>query len=98
MNRTRNDFEDPSLKANAQVEKLQRQFDAIAAIDFFKAPEGGTASLLINDLAARLSGDAPDAAAASEGLAALTGKVWVTRENLFVDRMACGWLIRRFID
>ena len=26
------------------------------------------------------------------------GKTWVTRDNLFVDRIACGWLIRRFVD
>ncbi|MCU0580258.1 MAG: chromate resistance protein, partial [Desulfobacterota bacterium] len=28
----------------------------------------------------------------------LKEKVWITRRNLFVDRIACGWLIRRFID
>ena len=28
----------------------------------------------------------------------LTGKTWVTRENVYVDRIACAWLIRRFID
>jgi hypothetical protein len=26
------------------------------------------------------------------------GQVWVTRQNVFVDRIASGWLIRRFID
>ncbi|RUM36024.1 MAG: hypothetical protein DSY57_06245, partial [Desulfobulbus sp.] len=25
-------------------------------------------------------------------------KIWVTRKNPFVDRMACGWLIKSFID
>ena len=30
--------------------------------------------------------------------ATLAGQTWVTRQNIFVDRMACGWLIRRFID
>ena len=92
------DPKDPSVKANAQAEKLQRQFAGIAAIDFFKPPERGTASLLIKDLAARLSGDVQDADIPSEGLEALKGKVWVTRRNLFVDRIACGWLIRRFAD
>src|SRR5581483_3215658 len=24
--------------------------------------------------------------------------VWVTREHVFIDRVACPWLIRRFID
>jgi hypothetical protein len=31
-------------------------------------------------------------------MGALKGKVWVTRKNLFVDRIACGWLIRRFVE
>ena len=26
------------------------------------------------------------------------GRTWVTRRDIHVDRMACGWLIRRFID
>lgn len=26
------------------------------------------------------------------------GRTWVTRQNVFVDRIACAWLIRRFID
>ena len=26
------------------------------------------------------------------------GQIWVTRENVFVDRIASAWLIRRFID
>ncbi len=92
------DPKDPSTKANAQVQKLQRQYDSIAAIDFFKAPERGTAKLLISDLAARSSGDVTDAVAPTEELTGLKGKVWVTRKNLFVDRIACGWLIRRFVD
>ncbi len=92
------DPQEPAVKANAQVEKLKRQFDAIAGIDFFQAPERATASLLIKDLATRLSGDGTDAAAPGNGLEALKGKVWVTRKNLFVDRIACGWLIRRFVD
>ncbi len=92
------DPQDPSAKANVPVEKLQRQFEGIVAIDFFKAPERGTANLLIKDLAARLSGNISAAAASVDGLDALKDKVWVTRKNLFVDRIACGWLIRRFID
>jgi len=92
------DPKDPSVKAIAQVAKLQREFDSITAIDFFKTPERGTASLLIKDLTARLSGDGPDTVAIKNDLDDLNGKVWVTRRNLFVDRIACGWLIRRFLD
>ena len=28
----------------------------------------------------------------------LKGRTWVTRDNVFVDRIACAWLIRRFVD
>lgn len=28
----------------------------------------------------------------------LRGKIWVTRKGIKVDRIACAWLIRRFID
>ena len=28
----------------------------------------------------------------------MTGRTWVTRTGVFVDRIACAWMIRRFID
>ena len=28
----------------------------------------------------------------------LRGRTWVTRKGVYVDRIACAWLIRRFID
>ena len=31
-------------------------------------------------------------------LTVLRGRTWVTRKGVYVDRMACAWLIRRFID
>ena len=31
-------------------------------------------------------------------LGALTNRVWVTRQGVYVDRIASAWLIRRFID
>jgi hypothetical protein len=94
LNRTH----DPALIGPALVLKLQRRLDEIAAIDFFQAPERGTVEILLKDLAFRASGQASTAAAAREGSYNLKGKTWVTRKNLFVDRVACGWLIRRFVD
>lgn len=92
------DPQDPSVKAHSQMSKLLRRLDEVAAIDFFQAPEGGTAEILIKDLAACLSGRASTGTAVKGGLEDLKGKIWVTRENLFVDRIACAWLIRRFVD
>jgi hypothetical protein len=89
---------DPAVRGAAQVSKLQRRFDEVAAIDFFLAPERGTAEILIQDLTARLSGQSSNENAGMHTLDGLRGKTWVTRKNLFVDRIACGWLIRRFVD
>ena len=92
------DPRDPSAKGSAQLSKLQRHLDEIGAIDFFQVPERNTAELLIRELANHVS-DSPAAGTNdAAGLGDLKGKTWVTRRNLFVDRIACGWLIRRFVD
>jgi hypothetical protein len=89
--------QDPATKAATQVARLQRRFDEVAAIDFFRAPERGTAELLIRDLSSRLAGESAETGLPGKR-AELRGKTWVTRRNIFVDRIACGWLIRRFVE
>ena len=49
---------------------------------------------MLSDLAARSTGAVTDGVAPAQGPEALKGKVWVTRRNPFVDRIACGWLIK----
>ncbi|UCF91671.1 MAG: chromate resistance protein [Desulfobacterales bacterium] len=89
---------DPAVKSPVQVSKLQRRLEEVTAIDFFQAPERGTAEILLKDLTSRVSGESVTAAAPRARFDNLKGKKWVTRRNLFVDRIACGWLIRRFVD
>ncbi len=92
------DPQDPAMKGPAQMSKLQRRLDEVTAIDFFPTPERETVRILLKDLAAQGSGALSDAPAEEETVNKLKGKTWVTRGNIFVDRIACGWLIRRFID
>ena len=92
------DPRDPATKGPAQHAKLQRRLNDITAIDFFQTPERATTELQLKELGNLLSGQPAAFSKASEGLAELMGKTWVTRTNLFVDRIACGWLIRRFVD
>lgn len=92
------DPRDPAAKGSAQLSKLQRRLDEIGTIDFFQAPERNTAELLIRELANRVSDSTTVGPIDASGLDDLKGKTWVTRKNLFVDRIACGWLIRRFVD
>ncbi len=90
--------EELAAKGPALLARLRRRLADIAAIDFFHAPERATAELLLTELGGLLERPASDGAAPKTRWGDLIGKTWVTRQNLFVDRIACGWLIRRFVD
>jgi hypothetical protein len=92
------DPRDPATKGPAQLSKLKRRFDDIASIDFFQTPERATAEMQLKELGNLLSAQPPTSNEGGEGIGDLMGKTWVTRGNLFVDRIACGWLIHRFVD
>jgi hypothetical protein len=92
------DPRNPATKATAQLSKLRRRLDDIAAVDFFQTPERATAELQLKELGNLLAGQVSAGNTVDEGIGSLVAKTWVTRGNLFVDRMACGWLIRRFVD
>lgn len=91
-------LKDCTMKNQGLLARLQARLEDIRAIDFFEAPEQATADILLKELAS-LSFDRNPARLTHEGaLKNLTGKTWVTRENIFVDRLACSWLIQRFVD
>lgn len=78
------------------IARLRRRFDAQVALDIFAARRREPAERLILQLERRLAGARP--APETGGLEALTGRIWVTRERLFVDRLACAWAVKRFVD
>lgn len=86
------------LNVTARFSRLQRRWEEVAAIDFFPPSERETAAGLLKNLEKQMSGEGTPEAVKKIKSDRLQGKVWVTRRNLFVDRIACGWLIRRFID
>ncbi len=92
------DPRDPATKGSIQLSRLQRRLDDISSIDFFQTPERATAELQLKELRSLLDGQPSTSNEGGEGIDDLIGKTWVTRGNLFVDRIACGWLIRRFVD
>jgi len=82
-----------------QIARLRRRFSELSAIDFFSATGRMTVEGLLTNLEARLADSAAEPQAeAKKAAATLTGKTWVTRGGVHVDRIACAWLIRRFID
>ncbi|MER9757496.1 chromate resistance protein [Mesorhizobium sp. M0166] len=87
-------------EARSQLSRLRKRLAEVAAIDFFGASgrlavEGLIAELetqLVEDKA--MTKEPKKAAEPSE----LKGRIWVTRRDVHVDRIACSWLIHRFID
>lgn len=79
---------------------LRRDFNAIAATDHFPGDARRQVETALAELTAIASGEPRPGHGAIRRLASadFQGRTWATRKNLWVDRMACGWLIRRFID
>lgn len=90
--------------ARARLVRLRAEVARISSIDFFgangrEAVEGlmsGLEKELQEDTA--MSDDHPEQSADGRAAETLMGKVWVTRRDVYVDRIASAWLIRRFID
>jgi hypothetical protein len=91
-------------RAAAELRRVEAQLASVVAIDFFDAPGRDVAEGRIEAIAARVRAAAashaePDAARrARPDLRQISGATWVTRRGVRVDRMACAWLIRRFLD
>lgn len=82
-----------------QLSKLRRRLLEIMRIDFFDCSEGIALNARLSELVHRFS-DSPTLTlpAATADLKAYKNRIWVTRTRPHVDRLACIWLIRRFID
>ena len=84
--------------AGGQLARLQKKMSELTVIDYFGCPERGVAEVLLANLAEHLKGAKTGKRLKVKPLQKLAGKTWVTRENVYVDRIACAWLIRRFVD
>lgn len=91
---------DPEAWGDLQerLEKLYKHYADIRRIDFFDCPEGAQVMAHLNQIAEVLT-PAPGAiTVAAAALDQYQQRSWVTRPRPHVDRLACIWLIRRFID
>ena len=84
-----------------EIARLQKRLEEVGRIDFFGAHGRQDAEAALAELDRRryahpdISRNEPAKAVEPEDL---IDKVWVTRRGVHVDRIACAWLIRRFID
>jgi hypothetical protein len=84
-----------------ELARLRKRLTSVAAIDFFDAPERAMAEEALAIVDAELEPRKPAAERVgplAADRAAYRGRTWVTRADVFVDRIASAWLIRRFID
>jgi hypothetical protein len=93
------------VEARRGLRRLCREAAAIEAIDYFGSPSRDHAKLGLAALEAALQKKfSPDEPTAVDvAIPALEARdyrkrVWATRSRLWVDRVACVWLIGRFID
>ena len=98
----------PTLAA-AELNRLHRRharaYEAIRKIDFFPSEASIRAQAQWRDFAGAIEAiQSPGEPHAADGRIArrdptqYQGRMWATRRNLWVDRVACAWLIQRFID
>jgi len=78
------------------IERLKRRLEEVVGIDFFDAPGRSNAARAVDQLATKSARATPEPRTID--VRSLRRRVWVTRRNIYVDRMASGWLIRRFVD
>lgn len=87
--------------SGSDIAKLQKRLEEVGRLDFFGAHGRQDAEAVLAELD-RQRYQHPDVSRTEPTDASqpfdLTGRTWVTRSGVHVDRIACAWLIRRFID
>ncbi len=93
------------MEAVKQARKLRKAYAGLTDIDYYpgEAQKQAHAALLeLETAVARvMAPDEPHPAGGAIGHLAIADyqrRTWATRQRPWVDRLACAWLIRRFID
>lgn len=93
-----------ALSTTKQIRKLRKGYEQLSSIDYFPGKPKQQIDAALQELetavSRALSPDEPHSC--NQPITALNradyqGRVWATRKRPWVDRLACAWLIRRFI-
>jgi hypothetical protein len=100
--KARTPSDDARADSKAQFARLKARHQQTVAIDFFDANGRQAAEGLVGGLE-KIFAESPMEPVDAEpqeksGIEGLQGRVWVTRTGVHVDRIACAWMIRKFID
>lgn len=86
------------LDLQDSLAKLRRRQTDIKRVDYFNCPTGERIAARLTALQQSLVAQLSVADVPKTLLAEYQNKRWVTRPRPHVDRLACAWLIRRFIN
>ena len=84
--------------SDAPLTRLQRMADEAARLDFFGSEKGQEVRTLMAAIKKLLRPPSKRAGLDATKRSDLKGRVWVTRRDPHIDRLATAWLIRRFVD
>lgn len=79
-----------------RVSRMRERLVEIQSIDFFVAPAGKQVESAIAEMETRVR-HAPVRKGQQQS-GSYSGRTWVTRTGVHIDRIASAWLIKRFID
>lgn len=92
-------------EARRKQTQLRRDYESLANIDYFPGAAKAQAEKGLQQMTQAINASfSPDEPTARPGsieprtISEFRGRCWATRCNLWVDRVASAWLIRRFID
>jgi hypothetical protein len=89
--------DDQRRQLEGELARLERRVSEVVALDFFDTPARRGAEEALARLERRLLPGPADLSPATT-IPSPRGRTWVTREGIFVDRIASAWLIGEFID
>jgi hypothetical protein len=94
-----------ALATTKRIRKLRKAYEQLTSIDYFpgKPRQQIDATLQELELAVSRALSLDEPHSRNQPITVLNrgdyqGRVWATRKRPWVDRLACAWLIRRFID
>ncbi len=94
-----------ALASTKQIRKLRKGYDQLTSIDYFSGKPKQQIDSALRELetavSRALSADEPhscDQLITTLSIGDYQSRIWATRKRPWVDRLACAWLIRRFID
>lgn len=86
-------------QARDTLRRLRRRYADILRIDYFECPEGKRVASLLDSIERSLSPIVSESTSVPHAdIVKYQESRWVTRPHPYVDRLACAWLIRRFIN